>query len=175
MALKRMTPASKATAKKAAVKKTAAKKPAKSVNKTTVTRVSVASYIASLENPNRASEAETLVKVFEKATGWPAQMWGPTIIGFGRYSYTYESGRQGDACILGFSPRKAAISLYVNTSTPETGDLYAKLGKTKKEVGCVYANKLADIDLAVLEKLVKAGKAASLKAYKERNWPTSAN
>lgn len=174
MALKRMTPASKATAKKVA-KKAAAKKPAKSANKTTATKVSVADYIAGLDNPNRQAEAETLVKIFEKATGWPAQMWGPSIVGFGRYTYTYESGRQGDACILGFSPRKAAISLYINTSAPETEALYARLGKTKKEVGCVYANKLAGIDLGILEKLVKAGKAASLKAYKERDWPTSAS
>lgn len=175
MALKRMTPASKATAKKVAAKKPAAKKPAKSANKTATTKVSVASYIADLENPNRQAEAETLVKLFEKATGWPAQMWGPSIVGVGRYSYTYESGRQGDACVLGFSPRKAAISLYINTNTPETEALYAKLGKTRKDVGCVYANKLADIDLAVLEKLVKAGKAISVKTYKERNWPVSAS
>lgn len=175
MALKRMTPASNATAKKAAARKVAAKKPVKSANKTTATKASVASYIASLDNANRRTEAQTLVKIFEKATGWPAQMWGPSIIGFGRYSYTYESGRQGDACILGFSPRKAAISLYVNTSASETEGLYARLGKTKKDVGCVYANKLADIDLGILEKLVKAGKVASLKAYKERDWPTSAS
>jgi Domain of unknown function (DU1801) len=166
MALKRMTPAKKGAAKKARSKSAnAVTKPEK---------LSVDAYIAGLENANRRAEAETLVKIFDKATGWPAQMWGPSIIGYGRYSYTYESGRQGDSCILGFSPRKGAISLYVYTSSPETAALLAKLGKTRKEVGCVYVNKLADIDLALLEKLVKTGKAASLKTYKERDWPVSA-
>jgi hypothetical protein len=169
MALKRMTPASKA-----AVRKVAAKKPAKSANKTTTTKVSVADFVAALENPNRRAEAETLLKLFDKATGWKAQMWGPSIIGYGRYSYTYESGRQGDACVLGFSPRKGAISLYVNSSTPETAALLAKLGKTRKDVSCIYVNKLAEIDLTVLEKLVKAGKAAAVKDFKERGWPVAA-
>lgn len=170
MALKRMTPARKATAKKAPAKKV---KSANTVMKPA--KLSVSDYIAALENPGRRAEAETLVKVFEKATGWPAQMWGPSIIGCGRYTYTYESGHQGDSCIVGFSPRKGAISLYVHTSTPETAGLLAKLGKTRKEVSCVYVNKLADVDLGTLEKLVKAGKAASLKTYKERGWPVSAS
>lgn len=170
MALKRMTPASKATAKKVA-----AKKPAKSANKTVATKVSVASYIAGLESANRAAEAATLVKIFEKATGWKSQMWGPSIIGYGRYAYTYESGRQGDSCLVGFSPRKGAISLYLGTRTPEAQALFEKLGKTKRDTGCIYVNKLADIDLAVLEKFVKAAKAAATKEFEAKGWPVSAS
>jgi hypothetical protein len=169
MALKRMTPASKATAKKVA-----AKKPAKSANKTTVTKVAVPAYIAGLESAQRREEAATLVKIFDKATGWQAQMWGPSIIGYGRYAYTYESGRQGDSCVVGFSPRKGAISLYLGTRTPEAAALFEKLGKTRRDVGCIYVNKLADIDLGVLEKFVKVAKAAAAKDYRERGWPVSA-
>lgn len=166
MALKRMTPA-----KKGAVKK------AKPANANTVMKTGtgdVSDFIASVPDPKRRAEAETLVKIFDKATGWQPRMWGPTIIGWGRYSYTYESGRQGESPIVGFSPRKAAISLYVGSNDPEVAPLLAKLGKTRKEVSCVYVNKLADIDLALLEKLVKVSKTATLKKYKDLGWPTSA-
>lgn len=164
MATKRMTPAKKGATKKA--------KPAKAVMKPN--KLTVADYIASLDSPGRRAEAETLVKIFEKATGWDAKMWGPSIIGFGAYTYTYESGRQGDSCIVGFSPRKAAISLYVSSNDPAVTPLLEKLGKTRKEVSCVYANKLADIDLAVLEKIVKVSKTNTLKKYKGLGWPVNA-
>lgn len=165
---------------KPATKKAPAKKPAKAAkakaaNKTTATKVTVADYLAGLDNAGRRAEGEALVKIFDRATGWKAQMWGPSIIGYGRYSYTYDSGRQGDMCVVGFSPRKAALSLYLHTSSPEAEALFARLGKTKKEVGCIYVNKLADIDLDVLEKFVKAGKAAALKTYKEKGWPVSSS
>ena len=115
------------------------------------------------------------MKIFEKATGWKSQMWGPSIIGYGRYSYVYESGHHGDACVVGFSPRKGAVVLYLGSGTPEAKALLAKLGKLKTDGGCIYVNKLADIDLAVLEKYVKVAQAASLKNYKDRNWPVSAD
>lgn len=174
MALKRMTPASKATAKKVAAKK-AAKKPAKSPTKTTATKVSVADYLAGLESDKRRAEGQALVKIFEKATGMKSQMWGPSIVGYGRYSYVYESGHHGDACLVGFSPRKGAISLYLGTRTPEAQALYDKLGKTKREVGCIYVNKLEDIDLGVLEKFVKVAAAAASKEFKAKGWPVSAS
>ena len=118
MAQKRMTPAKAGTAEKAAAKKT---KTAKAVTKPT--KLTVSDFIAGIADAKRRAEAGTLVKIFDKATGWQAQMWGPSIIGYGRYSYTYESGRQGDSCVLGFSPRKGAISLYIHTSSPETAAL----------------------------------------------------
>lgn len=163
---RKAAPATKSAAKKSAAKKASA-------NKTTATKASVAGYLAGLESAGRRTEGEALAKIFEKATGWTAQMWGPSIIGFGRYSYTYDSGRQGDMCVVGFSPRKAALSLYLHVSTPETEALFAKLGKARRDVGCIYVNKLADIDLAVLEKFVKASKAAALKAYKDKGWPVA--
>ena len=172
MALKRMTPASKATAKKVAAKK-AAKKPAKSPTKTTATKVSVADYLAGLESDKRRAEGLALVKIFEKATGMKSQMWGPSIVGYGRYSYVYESGHHGDACLVGFSPRKGAISLYIGTRTPEAEALFDKLGKVKRDVGCIYVNKLEDIDLGVLEKFVKVSTAAAAKEFKAKGWPVS--
>jgi hypothetical protein len=175
MALKRMTPASKAVGKKVTTKKAAAKKGAKPLTKTHTTRVSVADYLSGLESEQRREEGKALVKIFEKATGWKSQMWGPSIIGYGRYSYVYESGHHGDACVVGFSPRKGAVVLYLGSGTPEAKALLAKLGKLKTDGGCIYVNKLADIDLAGLEKYVKVAQAASLKAYKERGWPVTAS
>lgn len=173
MALKRMTPASKPTAKKVAAKKAAKKlKPA---TKTTATKVSVADYLAGLESDKRRAEGQALVKIFEKATGMKSQMWGPSIVGYGRYSYVYESGHHGDACIVGFSPRKGAISLYLGTRTPEAQALYDKLGKTRRDTGCIYVNKLEDIDLGVLEKFVKVAAAAAAKEFKAKGWPVSAS
>ena len=163
----------KPAARRAPAKKAPASTSKKPVNKTTATKVSVADYLTAVDNAARRAEGEALVKVFDRATGWTAQMWGPSIIGYGRYSYTYDSGRQGDMCVVGFSPRKAALSLYLHVSTPETEALFAKLGKARREVGCIYVNKLADIDLAVLEKFVKASKAAALKAYKDKGWPVA--
>ena len=174
MALKRMTPASKSVAKKVATKKAAAKKSAKPLTKTNATKVSVADYLSSLESEQRRDEGKTLVKIFEKATGWKSQMWGPSIIGYGRYSYIYESGHHGDACVVGFSPRKGAVTLYLGAGTPEAQALLAKLGKLKTDGGCIYVNKLADIDLAVLEKFVKVAQTASIKNYKDRDWPVTA-
>ena len=175
MALKRMTPASKAVAKKVATKKSAAKKSAKPLTKTTTTKVSVADYLSGLESDQRRDEGKVLAKIFEKATGWKSQMWGPSIIGYGRYSYVYESGHHGDACVVGFSPRKGAVVLYLGAGTPEAQALLAKLGKVKTYGGCIYVNKLADIDLAVLEKFVKVAQANAVKTFKERGWPVSAN
>ena len=105
MAQKRMTPAKAGTAEKAAAKKT---KTAKAVTKPT--KLTVSDFIAGIADAKRRAEAGTLVKIFDKATGWQAQMWGPSIIGYGRYSYTYESGRQGDSCVLGFSPQPQPLA-----------------------------------------------------------------
>ena len=92
-------------------------------------------------------------------------MWGSSIIGFGAYHYKYESGREGDMPLVGFSPRKTAISLYLCQDFKEKEDLLAKLGKHKASVGCVYINKLADIDVAVLRKIVDASTKAIKKMY----------
>lgn len=138
--------------------------------KTKATKVSVKDFIASVESDVRRADALALVKLFEAATGWKAQMWGPSIIGFGRYAYTYDSGHSGEMCVTGFSPRKANLVLYPGAYPEEVQAILAKLGKHKSSKGCIYVNKLADIDLAVLEKLIKAG-VASVK----KKWPVSAS
>ena len=100
-----------------------------------------------------------------RVTGEPAKMWGPSIIGFGQYHYRYDSGHEGDMCLIGFSPRKANLVLYVLPGFEGQADMLARLGKHKHGKGCLYINKLADVDLAVLEELA----AASFKHMKAKH------
>lgn len=160
----------KAAAKAKPPAKKAAKKPA---TKTAPTAVSVAGYIAAVDNDVRRKDAETLLKLFEKITGWKARMWGPSIIGFGSYTYTYDSGHSGDMCVTGFSPRSAAISIYggLYPDQPEAQAILKTLGKHKASKACVYINKLADVDVTVLEKYLRAGVANMKKMTKEKGWP----
>ena len=160
-----------------AERKSAPKKAAKkAAMKTHVTGVSVSAFIDAVENETRRADAETLVKLFEKATGWKARMWGPTIIGFGAYTYTYDSGRSGDMCVTGFSPRGGSLSIYggLYPDQPEAQAILKNLGKHKSSKACIYINKLADVDLKVLEQLIKAGVANMKKVSKENGWPLSA-
>lgn len=143
---------------------------AKTTTKTKPTKISVGKFIAAIENDTRRDDAQTLVKLFEKATGWKAQMWGPTIVGFGAYQYTYESGHSGSICVVGFSPRKANLAIYV-FGFPGKAELLQKLGKHKGGLKqCLYINTLADIDTAVLEKILKAGVVQTKKM-----WPVTAS
>ena len=138
--------------------------------KTKPTKISVKSFISAVENETRREDAKTLLRLFEKATGWKAKMWGPTIVGFGAYHYTYETGHSGSSCAVGFSPRKANLVLYI-FGFPGKADLLQKLGKHKGGLGqCLHINKLADVDMEVLEKIVRAGIAAAMKA-----WPVTAS
>lgn len=126
-------------------------------NKTQVTDVDPADFIAAVEHPTRRADAETLLEMMERVTGWPARMWGPSIIGFGRYAYRYESGRDGEFLVTGFSPRKANLVLYVMPGYDDIGDDLAELGKHRLGRSCLYINKLADVDLDVLERIVADG------------------
>jgi hypothetical protein len=138
--------------------------------KTKPTKVSVRKFIATIENEARQTDARTLLKLFEKATGWKAQMWGPSIIGFGTYHYTYETGRSGSICVVGFSPRKANLVIYVADS-PKKPALLQKLGKHRGGNNqCLYINKLSDVDLSVLEGILKAGVIETRK-----KWPVTAS
>ena len=137
--------------------------------KTIPTAANVRAFIDSVEHEGRREDAQALVTIFEQATGWKAQMWGPSIIGFGRYSYTYASGHSGEMCVVGFSPRKANMALYINGSSDESRVLIAKLGKVKTGASCIYANRLSDIDVGVLQKLIKASVAAT-----KNKWAVSA-
>ncbi|MCG2611602.1 DUF1801 domain-containing protein [Flavobacterium sp. SM15] len=125
-------------------------------NKTAQTDQNVMDFINSFANSEqKKQDSYTLLKVMEEASGHQAKMWGPTIIGFGSYHYKYDSGHQGDAPMLGFSPRKAAISLYVYTGLKEHEHLLKDLGKFKMGKACIYVNKLSDIDQDALKELMK--------------------
>lgn len=131
--------------------------PNKSTNKTAATGASVEEFLAAVEHPVRHRDGLRLLELMSGATGQPARMWGPTIVGFGRYHYKYATGREGDAPAVGFSPRKASLSLYGLSYGPESAALLARLGKHKTGAGCVYINKLDDVDEAVLTEMVLTG------------------
>ena len=126
-------------------------------NKTQATDASVSEFIATVDHPTRKADAAALDALFRKVTGWQPEMWGPSIIGYGRYQYVYDSGREGDFLATGFSPRKSNMSIYIMPGYADFGDILARLGKHKIGKSCLYVNKLADIDLDVLEELIRAG------------------
>ncbi|WP_010203147.1 DUF1801 domain-containing protein [Salinibacterium sp. PAMC 21357] len=123
-------------------------------NKTTPTASSVSDFISAVESERRREEAETLLTIFERASGQSAAMWGPSIIGFGSSHYRYATGREGDTASIGFSTRKAKISLYTARNFREFPELLERLGTHELAVGCLYVKKLADVDLTVLEELL---------------------
>ena len=125
--------------------------------KTKPNDVSVTDFINQIENPRKREEALQLLTIFEEVTGVNAQMWGESIIGFGSYHYKYASGHEGDAAIVGFSPRKAKTSLYIYLPEEEKEAWQKKLGKVTAGVACIYVNKLADIDQEVLKEMIKVG------------------
>lgn len=126
--------------------------------KTKPTEVAVAQFIAAVEPPAKSADGAVLDALFRKVTGEAPRMWGPTIVGYGQYHYKYASGHEGDMCRVGFSPRKAKHSLYLMCGTPDEEALFApllaRLGKHARGKGCLYINKLADIDLAVIEEMI---------------------
>ena len=129
----------------------------KTPNKTTATGASVEEFLSAVEHPVRRRDGLRLHTMMAEATGQPAGMWGPTIVGYGRYHYKYATGREGDAPAVGFSPRKASLSLYGLSYGPESAGLLARLGKHKTGAGCLYINKLDDVDGAVLTELIRNG------------------
>ena len=124
--------------------------------KTKPTEVSAADYIAAVEPAAKREDAKVLDALFCKVTGEPAMMWGPSIVGYGQYHYRYASGHEGDAPLVGFSPRKANLVFYLSGCDEGRDDLLARLGKHKAGKGCVYVNRLADVDPAVLKQMVVA-------------------
>ena len=130
-------------------------------NQTKPTKLSVAAFIDALTDENKRADAKALVKLMQSATGEKPKMWGPSIIGFGSYHYTYESGREGDMPLAVFSPRKAATVLYITAGFSDSEGLLAKLGKHTTGKGCLYIKRLADVDQKVLEALVVKSVAAT--------------
>ncbi|TKC13235.1 DUF1801 domain-containing protein [Pedobacter polaris] len=125
-------------------------------NKTTTTDDDVIEFIhAFAETAQKQEDSMALIQLMQRVSGHPPKMYGPSIVGFGNYHYKYASGHEGDAPLLGFSPRKAAISLYVYTGLKEHEPLLSQLGKFKMGKACIYANKLSDINQQALETLMK--------------------
>ena len=132
-------------------------------NKTRQTAVSVAAYLGALADETKRADAQALVKLMQSATGEEPKMWGPSIVGFGSYHYTYDSGREGDMPVVGFSPRKPATVLYGMRAAGNAEALLDRLGKHTTGKGCVYIKKLSDVDLKVLKELIVKSVAATRK------------
>jgi hypothetical protein len=133
-------------------------------NKTKATAVDPHDFVKQVDSEEKRKDAEELIRLMSKVTGKPPKMWGPTIIGFGKYHYKYESGREGDMCMAGFSPRKPSLVLYIGPAL-EDEKLMSRLGKYKVGKGCLYIKKLADVDRAVLKELVVKSVAEMRKRY----------
>ncbi len=123
-------------------------------NKTKPTSASVNDFITAIENPRRRSDSLAALEMYKEITGFPPVMWGPSIIGFGSRHYVYGTGREGNAPVACFSPREANMTFYVGDKFKGAEVLYAKLGKHKKSVACLYINKLDDVDLDVLREII---------------------
>ena len=134
-------------------------------NKTKVTEASVESYFSAIKDEARRRDCEALARLMTKATKQPPKMWGTSIVGFGSYHYKYESGREGDSCLTGFSSRKGDISIYLVAGFPGQEGLLSKLGKHKLGKGCLYVRKLSDVDLKVLEQLIADSVAERKRHY----------
>lgn len=120
-------------------------------NKTTETVADVSAYLDRVEPPERQADGRIVARLMEKLSGEPPRLWGPSIIGFGRYHYRYDSGREGDMCRIGFAPRKAELVFYL--AGLDEAD-FVPLGKHRRGKGCLYVKRLADIDTGVLEALI---------------------
>ncbi|WP_298832070.1 DUF1801 domain-containing protein [uncultured Planococcus sp.] len=123
--------------------------------KTKETDADVIAFIESVDHPKKRQDAYKLLELFEQASGFSPKMWGSSIIGFGSYHYVYKTGHEGDAPLVGFSPRKAKISLYFATGDEKRGPLLEKLGKHTTGKACVYINQTDDVDLDVLQQLIR--------------------
>lgn len=124
--------------------------------KTKPTAASVAAFFDALPDPERRADCRTVAKIMGKVTKVAPKMWGPSIVGFGSYHYKYESGREGDWLLVGFSPRKKDLTLYLMGLFAADRRLLEKLGPHKTGKSCLYIKRLADLDLAILEKLIAA-------------------
>lgn len=122
--------------------------------KTKVTEVDPHTFIDKVKNEVKRKDGHELVALMQDITGEPPKMWGPSIVGFGSYRYLYASGHSGEMCITGFSPRSGALVVYLGSGL-ENDKLMAKLGKHKRGKGCLYINKLDDVDRTVLRKLIE--------------------
>lgn len=133
--------------------------------KTVVTTKTIASFVKTIEDKLRQADCLSIIEIMKQETGFEPKMWGPAIIGFGTYHYKYESGHEGDAPLVGFSPRKSEFALYIANFDGKAA-LLEKFGKHKTAKACVYIKKVSDIDIAILKKLVTGAVKYYQKKYK---------
>lgn len=131
-------------------------------SKTKPTGASVDAYLASKATPEQLADCEAIMAICKRVTKLQPYMWGPSIVGYGSYTYKYETGRSGEAPLVGFAVRGRELVIYVGMDDPQQGELLARLGKHKMGKSCLYLKRLADLDVAVLEKLI-GGSVAGLK------------
>ena len=134
-------------------------------NKTKATDASVSEYIASRANVEQAADCNSLMAMLKRVTKQSPKMWGPSIVGYGSYRYTYESGRTGESCLTGFAIRGGDLVLYLTAESEEQQSLLSRLGKHKMGKSCLYFKRLADLDASVLEQLVSGSVAEVKRRY----------
>src|SRR5690606_40081585 len=136
--------------------------------KTRPTGASIDAYLASRASPEQLQDCKAIVAICKRVTGKPPRMWGPSIVGYGTYTYTYASGHSGDMCLVGFAVRGRELVIYITGESPEQRKRLAKLGKHRFGKSCLYVKRLADLDVQVLEALI----AGSVKEV-ERRYPAT--
>ena len=134
-------------------------------NKTKETRASVAAFLNAVDDPRKRADARRIAAMMRRATGNNAKMWGSSLVGYGKYHYKYDSGREGDFMLTGFSPRKQNLTIYIMPGFDEFPALMNKLGKYKTGKSCLYINKLEDVDEKVLEQLITRSVNVMRKRY----------
>jgi hypothetical protein len=134
--------------------------------KTKQTSASVAKFLKSIPDKQKREDSYKLIDIMKKITKAKPKMWGPSIIGFGKYHYKYASGHEGDMCAAGFSPRKQALTIYIAPGLKKVQEFLKKLGTHKTSVSCLYVKKLADIDIKVLKEIINE----SVKYIKNKKW-----
>ncbi len=123
--------------------------------KTKLTGEPMQDFLAKLDSPQKKADCYIVAALMEKITGSPAEMWGDSIVGFGRYHYQYASGRAADWMLTGFSPRKQNLTLYIMSGFDQYDELMSRLGKFKTGKSCLYVKTLADVDMEILEELIQ--------------------
>ena len=132
-----------------------------SENKTKPTKTSVTAFLNKIKDNKLRSDCDTLIEMMQSVSKFEPVLWGTSIIGFGTYHYVYESGREGDTIVVGFSPRKQAITLYLHGGVDSVKDELTRLGKFKTGKGCLYVKRLEDVNQKVLKEIIKKSVKAS--------------
>lgn len=141
--------------------------------KTKPTGASIDAYLASRASPEQRKDCKTIMAICKRVTKRPPKMWGPSIVGYGTYTYTYESGHSGDMCLVGFAVRGRELVIYISVDTPDQAKRLAKLGKHRFGKSCLYIKRLADVDAVVLEALIAGSVAEVQRRYPGSHAPES--